>query len=143
MSPVGKYLQNFASATETFFTTREMVYHPLMFTPRVRIRSIVGTEIAVERMDVNEQKEYAIDEAVRKFHRLIILGEPGTGKTTAIRWVALHYAKAAADMLVAGGKGHSIVVPLLASLKNFTSEADTNPRQSRSHLVSFLAETIE
>lgn len=139
--PLDTYLQNLVHETETFFTNREMVFFQLMFTPRVRMKSVIGTEIAVGRLEANEQKEYVIDEAVRKFSRLIILGEPGTGKTTAIRWVALSYAKAAVARS-ASGRGRGIVVPLLAHLRNFTSQADGNSHQSKSHLISFLADAL-
>ena len=47
----------------------------------------------LEKNSFQEKKEYSIDEALNQFEHMIILGHPGSGKTTLSKWLIINLAK--------------------------------------------------
>ncbi|MCX7840924.1 MAG: signal transduction protein with Nacht domain protein, partial [Anaerolineae bacterium] len=66
--------------------TRWIAHHPYMPSLLERDRPAVLAERKVEVLNLAE--------AFRKYRWLVILGDPGSGKTTLARWLALHLAQA-------------------------------------------------
>ncbi len=85
----------------------------LAFTERDRIapgkfqsRSAEGPAAADK-----ETREISLGEAFAKYRRLVILGDPGSGKTTLVRWMARQMASTLRRPVPADARGPRVLVP--------------------------------
>ncbi|MFM6004195.1 MAG: NACHT domain-containing protein, partial [Sphaerospermopsis kisseleviana] len=88
---------------------------------RLKIEELLQqcTQEDFERFGVGRitQKRVPGLEAVHKYPKLMILGKPGVGKTTFLKYLAIQCLE---------GVFHSHLVPIFVTLKNF-AEADNKP----------------
>lgn len=70
---------------------------------------------------------YSVDEAITKFRRLAIVGEPGSGKTTALKHIALRYAHEYQQHESIGAPPSDAILPVFVWLPRFNSMSAPTP----------------
>lgn len=108
------YLWSMVASVEKFYKWERM-YVELMFSTHLRLQSIDLTQGDDARL-IQEQI-FSLDEALRKFDRLVILGEPGTGKTTACMRAAWTLSKVACGQLARGPTDAVLQIPVYLPLR--------------------------
>jgi len=93
----------------------------LYFELRLRLRADPGIDPS------RASETFSVREAVEKFAQLIILGDPGSGKTTALQNTAGIYAREFANMRTKPGWASKIPVPIYVSLSDFALCAGDTP----------------
>ena len=93
---------------------------------------------------LDRRVEARLSEAVQKYERLILLGEPGAGKSTCLQWLALSHAQTAL-----GCRDRDSRIPILVRLSSYTGQ-ETALEFLKSYLLdehgpsgAFLAEHLE
>ncbi len=88
--------------------------------------------------------ETRLSEAVEEYDRLILLGEPGAGKSTCLQWLALNHAQRALECHDRDSR-----IPILVKLSSYTGQ-ETAREFLKSYLLdehgpsgAFLAEHLE
>ena len=91
------------------------------FQIRMRVKSDAPTG-REQRFD-----NYSIDEAISKYRRLAIIGEPGAVKTTALKHIAVSYARKFRDAYDHDSRDRSTALPVYIWLPRFnTVSGSTN-----------------
>lgn len=91
------------------------------FQIRMRVKS--------DALPEHEQRfsNYSIDEAINKYQRLAIIGEPGSGKTTALKHIVVSYASRFRDAYDHDSRNRSAALPVYIWLPQFnTVSGSTN-----------------
>jgi predicted NACHT family NTPase len=78
------------------------------------------------------QKRIAGYEAILKYFKLMVLGKPGSGKTTFLQSIAIHCNK---------GTLKTDCLPIFVSLKSFAEDMSTNPNISLLNYLGQIAKT--
>lgn len=109
----------------------------------VRLRVISGN--ASEGETAQESAEISIQAALERSQRLVIVGDPGSGKSTFLRFIALILAQCALsdDTFSAAEKlsiDEPLPVPLYLSCWDLSEHLRQKRRGNLSHLVEFISE---
>ncbi len=85
---------NDAPPLSTFTEHLEYCRTDLQKTARpLRLRTLTLPPLFLEEVDVERPRNMKVSNAVKMFPRLLILGEPGAGKTTSLKKLAEEYAR--------------------------------------------------
>jgi Trypsin-like peptidase domain len=91
------------------------------------------------------RKQYTVEEAIKKFQRLVMIGEPGSGKTTALMHIALTFADRLERAMNERGAGGDIQIPVYIWIPHFNLLPEGSPQTRFEALIqeSFRALTGE
>lgn len=112
---IPKYLEGVAKEFEEW----ERKYTSLRLTHELKLTAWYGEVSQLKRE--NRPKELSVREAVREYDRLIILGEPGSGKTTSLKRMALEYAQETRRALNTSN-ATDYYIPLFVQLGNYVDK---------------------
>jgi Trypsin-like peptidase domain len=108
---VANYLKGIASERdpETPFIERFVVVQPY------------SAEAKKAASETDEVPKVTLDNAVRNLGKLILLGEPGLGKSTALKHLEI---ETAAQTLSGADRSAEILIPIVIDLKNYRGELE-------------------
>ncbi len=112
----------------------EKVYVTLTAVERVRRQSPisdrqsgVAPEEVEEEREITVERTLSVSEALSESSRLVIVGAPGCGKTTLLQWLALTYARDAAQERLKLAESR---VPVFVPLRAFGKHLESHPDRS-------------
>jgi len=120
------FLRTEIASQERFYQWEKM-YAELTFSTRLRLRQIDLSALS----DLREipDRTFHLREALAEFDFLVVIGEPGTGKTTACRRASWELAKEAYQAASAETPEPGLRIPLYVELKTL-SEGSLGRRRS-------------
>ena len=87
--------------------------------------AMLHKELSLDKEASDEATLFSPQEAVEKFQHIVVLGDPGAGKTTMMRYMCLSCAKGSAD-----------IFPIFVSLNKYTNSDQAN-------LLDYIYHTVE
>jgi adenylate kinase family enzyme len=134
-----KYLRSAIYSVERFYQW-EKLYAELMFSTRLRLQKLDLKD--VEDVCELEERIYKLEEALQEFDKLIIIGEPGTGKTTACQRATWQLSKLAFQQLNANQPNIKPQIPLYIPLKSLSASITSENLTLFEHIANALFEQL-
>ncbi|CAF4490646.1 unnamed protein product, partial [Rotaria sp. Silwood2] len=97
----------------------------------------------LEKNSLKEAKQYQIQQVYYKFKHFIILGHPGSGKTTLSKWLVMNMAKQCLDeknMLFDSTCSIKNKIPILIPIWKYIDQLKENSNKQRKTLLQFIYE---
>ena len=97
----------------------------------------------MEQNNFGDTQQYRIQQAYNEFKHLIILGHPGSGKTTLSKWLVMNMAKACLgdqNSLVNPGCSIGKKIPILIPIWKYVDQTKQALDQPKSTLLRFISE---
>ena len=97
----------------------------------------------LQQSNLNEAKQYRIQQAYNEFKHFIVLGHPGSGKTTLSKWIVTNMAKQCLgekNMLFDSACSGDAKIPILIPIWKYVDQLRENPRGQKSTLLRFIYE---
>ena len=97
----------------------------------------------MERNNFQETKQYRIQQAYQEFKHFIILGHPGSGKTTLSKWLVMNMAKECLgeeNMLFNHDSSIQKKIPILIPIWKYVDQMKQNHKQCKKSLLQFICE---
>ncbi|CAF3005478.1 unnamed protein product [Rotaria sp. Silwood2] len=97
----------------------------------------------LEKSNVKEAKQYHIQQAYNKFRHCIILGHPGSGKTTLSKWLVINMAKQCLgekNMLFDSSCSTEQKLPILIPIWKYVDQLKENHNEQKKTLLQFIYE---
>ncbi|CAF1101846.1 unnamed protein product [Adineta ricciae] len=122
-------------------TNREIFSADEATTIRSKISNL--KEVILEKNHLKEARQYQIREAYNEFKHFIILGHPGSGKTTISKWLVMNMAQQCL------GKKNTLFdqidisrakLPILIPIWKYVDQVKENCKKQKTTLLQFLYE---
>ncbi|CAF4015120.1 unnamed protein product, partial [Rotaria magnacalcarata] len=97
----------------------------------------------LEKNSLKEAKQYQIQQAYNLFKHFIILGHPGSGKTTLSKWLVTNMAKESLqeeNMLFDGTFYIKKKIPILIPIWKYVDQLKENQKEQKKTLLQFIYE---
>ena len=97
----------------------------------------------LDKNNFQETKQYRIQRAYGEFKHFIILGHPGSGKTTLSKWLVINMAKewlGQENMLFTRSTSIQKKIPILIPIWKYVDQAKQNHNQRKKSLLHFISE---
>jgi len=121
-NPLQQYLRSAITAVEDFYQWERM-YAELLFSTRLRLHETDLTDVDDVRQI--QERTFHLNDALLEFPSIVILGEPGTGKTTACKRAAWEFATKAFKELSHASKSQRPRIPIYVPLKSLSGQTGT------------------
>ena len=99
----------------------------------------------MEKNKFQEAKQYRIQRAYEEFKHFIILGHPGSGKTTLSKWLVINMAKECLgeeNLLFERGSSVHKKIPVLIPIWKYVDQAKQNHNHHKKSLLQFIYENL-
>ncbi|CAF1378362.1 unnamed protein product [Rotaria sp. Silwood1] len=97
----------------------------------------------LEKSNVKEAKQYHVQQAYNEFRHFIILGHPGSGKTTLSKWLVINMAKQCLgekNMLFDSSCSTEQKLPILIPIWKYVDQLKENQNEQKKTLLQFIYE---
>ncbi|CAF3222076.1 unnamed protein product [Rotaria sp. Silwood2] len=95
----------------------------------------------LEQNDFKEARQYRIQQAYNEFKHFIVLGHPGSGKTTLSKWLIINMAKQCLgekNMLFDHIYSRKEKIPILIPIWKYVDQVKENHNEKKSTLLQFI-----
>ncbi|CAF3962004.1 unnamed protein product [Rotaria sordida] len=99
----------------------------------------------LEKNNLKEAKQYQIQQVYYKFKHFIILGHPGSGKTTLSKWLIINMAKQCLgkkNMLFDNNCSIKNKIPILIPIWKYVDQLKENSNKQKQTLLQYIYENI-
>ncbi|CAF3945314.1 unnamed protein product [Rotaria sordida] len=100
-------------------------------------------QLILEKSSLKEAKQYQIQQAYNEFKHFVVLGHPGSGKTTLSKWLVVNMAKQCLDeknTLFDSSCSSKEKIPILIPIWKYVDQLKEKQNEKKKNLLQFIYE---